>query len=83
MIDDDECGAVSGIKIGRGNQSTQKTCPSATWSELTGLCNGGSVFCEVGTQFLYIISMNIRLQRVNDDDMMDDCTYVILVVPIV
>jgi hypothetical protein len=30
--DDDECGVVGGMRIGRGNRSTQKTCPSATLS---------------------------------------------------
>jgi hypothetical protein len=31
--DDDECGAVGGIRIGRGNHSTrEKTCPSVTLS---------------------------------------------------
>jgi hypothetical protein len=33
MIDDDECGAVCGIRSGRGNRSTQrKPCPSAILS---------------------------------------------------
>jgi hypothetical protein len=27
MIDDDECGAVGGMKIGRGNGSTQRKLP--------------------------------------------------------
>jgi hypothetical protein len=31
--DDDDCGAVDGMRIGRGNRSTTKeTCPSATLS---------------------------------------------------
>jgi hypothetical protein len=33
MIDEDDCGAIGGMKIGRGNRSTRKkTCPSATLS---------------------------------------------------
>jgi hypothetical protein len=33
MIDDDECGAIGGIKTGRGNPSIRnKNCPSATLS---------------------------------------------------
>jgi hypothetical protein len=30
--DEDDCGAIGGMKTGRGNQSTEKTCPSATLS---------------------------------------------------
>jgi hypothetical protein len=31
--DDDECGAVGGMRIGRGNPKySEKTCPSATLS---------------------------------------------------
>jgi hypothetical protein len=31
--DDDDCGAIGGMRIGRGNRSTlQKTCPSDTLS---------------------------------------------------
>jgi hypothetical protein len=33
MMDDDECEAVGGMRIGRGNRSTQgNPCPSATLS---------------------------------------------------
>jgi hypothetical protein len=33
MIDEDDCGAIGGIKISRGNRSTRKkTCPGATLS---------------------------------------------------
>jgi hypothetical protein len=33
IIDDGDWGAIGGIKMGRGNRSTQKkTCPSATLS---------------------------------------------------
>jgi hypothetical protein len=33
MIDDDECGAVGGMRIGNGNLSTRKkTCPRANFS---------------------------------------------------
>jgi hypothetical protein len=33
MVDDDECGTVGGMRIGRENQSTRKkTCPNATLS---------------------------------------------------
>jgi hypothetical protein len=33
MIDDGDCGVIGGIKIGRGNRSTQqKTCPSPALS---------------------------------------------------
>jgi hypothetical protein len=30
MIDDDECGAVVGMRIGRENKVLGQTCPSAT-----------------------------------------------------
>jgi hypothetical protein len=30
MIDDDKCGAVGGMRIGRGNKYSEKTCPNAT-----------------------------------------------------
>jgi hypothetical protein len=30
MIDDDECGAVGGMRIGRGNKYSEITCPNAT-----------------------------------------------------
>jgi hypothetical protein len=29
---DDECGAVGGMRIGRGNQYSEKTCPSVSLS---------------------------------------------------
>jgi hypothetical protein len=33
MIDEDDCEAIGGMKIGRGNRSySEKTCPSATLS---------------------------------------------------
>jgi hypothetical protein len=33
MVDDDECGAVGGMRIGRGKPKySEKTCPSATLS---------------------------------------------------
>jgi hypothetical protein len=33
MIDDDECGAIGGMRIGKGKSKySQKTCPSATVS---------------------------------------------------
>jgi hypothetical protein len=32
MIDDDERGTVSGMRIGRGNRNMEKICPSATLS---------------------------------------------------
>jgi hypothetical protein len=30
--DDDECGAVTGMRIGKGTEISEKTCPSATLS---------------------------------------------------
>jgi hypothetical protein len=31
MMEDEDCGAISGMRIGRGNRSSRKeTCPSAT-----------------------------------------------------
>jgi hypothetical protein len=32
MIDEDDCGAIGGIKIGRGTKYSEKTCSSATLS---------------------------------------------------
>jgi hypothetical protein len=47
MIDEGECGAIGGMKIGRGSLSTwKKTCPSATLSTTNptrpdlGRCSG-------------------------------------------
>jgi hypothetical protein len=42
LAPDDECGAVSGTRIGRGNRSTQKPatvplCPPQITCDLTGL----------------------------------------------
>jgi hypothetical protein len=36
MIDDGDCGAIAGIKIGRGNRSTRrKPAPTALWAPQT------------------------------------------------
>jgi hypothetical protein len=48
MIYDDECGAVGGMRIGRGNRNTRrKPYPVPLFPETCGYCYSEIIPCEI------------------------------------